>query len=73
MFSQLLSRSTAIFRKAFGYALIARFFATRSSFLCELANCRVSHFEGSLQYHNPLILVFPKRSFFFGEKIQTRL
>jgi hypothetical protein len=49
MFSQLFSRSTAIFRKAFGYRPIARFFATRSSFLCQVCQLRVSHFEGSVQ------------------------
>ena len=48
MFSQLFSRSTAIFRKAFGYRPIARFFATRSSFLCQVCQLRVSHFEGSV-------------------------
>lgn len=45
MLSQVFSRSTAIFRNAFGYRPIARFFATRSSFPCKVCQLRVFHFR----------------------------
>jgi hypothetical protein len=38
MLSQRFNRSTAIFQNALGYRPIARFFATRSSFLSKCAN-----------------------------------
>ena len=49
MLSQLFNRSTAIFRNAWGYRPMARFFATRSSFLCKVCQLRVSHLKGSVQ------------------------
>src|SRR5438128_7012335 len=51
MLSQLFNRSTAIFRNPWGYRPMARFFATRSSFLCKVCQLRVSHLKGSVHQH----------------------
>src|SRR5258708_35554680 len=52
MLSHPFNRSTAIFRNALGYRPIARFFATRSPFLCRVCPLRVSHLKGSVQKRN---------------------
>ena len=48
MLSHPFSRSTAIFRNAFGYRPIVRF-ATRSPFPCKVCQMRLSQFWGSDQ------------------------
>src|SRR4030095_16631171 len=48
MLSHPFSRSTAIFRNAWGYRPVVRFFATRSPFPCKVCQMRLPQSWGSV-------------------------